>query len=98
MLALFSQMGDGAGMVYSLALLAWAAAAVGDSERAGRLWGAIEAEERRGPVGGGWTDERELFVARLERVAGDAFDHARDEGRRVPLDEAVEFELPTRRA
>jgi hypothetical protein len=40
---------DRATAVYALGLLARFAAAGGDTERSGRLWGAIEAEVARGP-------------------------------------------------
>ena len=35
-------------MVFGLAIAAWAAAGRGDAERAGMLWGAIEAENGPG--------------------------------------------------
>ena len=67
----------------------------GDSGRAGRLWGAIEAEVRRVPSES-WESERPLYVARLEHVAGPEFDQARAEGARFSLDEAVEYALAGR--
>ena len=47
--------------VYLLALLAYVAAATGRTERAGVLWGAVEAEEARGRVGQ-WEEERETYA------------------------------------
>ena len=61
------------------AIAAWAAAGRGDAERAGMLWGAIEAETGRVPSGS-WESERPLYAARLERVVGPEFDQARTEG------------------
>ena len=77
------------------AIAAWAAAKRSDAERAGILWGTIEAQERRAPSGS-WENERPLYAARLERVAGPEFDQARAEGTRLSLDEAVEYALAGR--
>ena len=59
-------MGDRRHIVQSLAMLAAVAARVGRTRRAGVLWGAIETEERRGPLGHRprmalWEHEREKF-------------------------------------
>ena len=79
-------------IVYSLALLARFAAADGRAERAGRLWGAIEAEEARGPLGH-WEGERERYAAAVLEQSGQEFEAARSAGRRLSLDEAVEEAL-----
>ena len=63
-LVLCRRIGDRKGTVYALAYLASAAAASDDLRRAGRLWGAVEAEETRGPVPG-WESERERFLERI---------------------------------
>lgn len=84
--------GDRQHMVYALALLAWAAAAAGNAERSGRLWGAIEAEAGRGPIGQ-WEAEREDYASHLSAVAGPEFDRGLAEGRLLSLDEVVEAAL-----
>jgi predicted ATPase len=78
--------------VYGLALLARIAADRGATDRAGVLWGAIEADEERGPIGQ-WEEEREAYAAFVLAVAGDAFEAARTRGRRLSLAEAVEYAL-----
>ncbi len=91
-LGLAQSIGDRQGMVYSLALLAWAAAEAGDAERAGRLWGAVEAEAERGPIGQ-WESERADYAAHVQRVAGPEFERAAEAGRRLALDDAVAYAL-----
>ena len=90
--ALAHSIGDRLGIVYGLCLLAWAAAAAEDAERAGRLWGAIEAESARGPIGQ-WEAERDDYAAHLLPVAGADFDRAVEAGRRMTLDDAVAYAL-----
>ena len=75
--------------IYLLALVARCSAARGDAERAGRLWGAIETEEARGPVGQ-WETERESYAAPVLRTAGAEFERGRALGRTLSLDEVVE--------
>ena len=60
-LRLAEELADRRSIVYSLAWLARFAAADGRIDEAGRLWGAIEAEELRGPIGA-WAQEREQFA------------------------------------
>jgi len=81
--------------VYGLGCLAWHAAATGLAERAGTLWGAIETEESRGPIGH-WEGERGEYVAQLEAVRGPEFDEGSARGRRFSLDEAVRYALDPR--
>ena len=88
--SLAHSIGDRQGIVYGLGLLAWAAAEAGDAARAGRLWGAIEAESARGPIGQ-WEAERDDYAARVLRVAGADFDRAVEVGRRMTLDDAVAY-------
>jgi tetratricopeptide (TPR) repeat protein len=83
--------GDRQGMVYGLTLLAWAAAAVGEVERAGRLWGAVDAEAARGRIGQ-WEDERDDYAGHVVDAAPE-FERALAEGRQLSLEEAVEFAL-----
>jgi hypothetical protein len=78
--------------VYGLALLACIAARKGRAERAGILWGAVEKEEERSPVGR-WESERDRYAAVVLTVAGSNFDGGRGRGRMLTLDEAVECAL-----
>jgi predicted ATPase/class 3 adenylate cyclase len=86
-LSLSSAMQDTRGVVYELALLAEIAAAAGDRVRAGRLWGAMEAEIERAPVGR-WLHGN-VEPERVLRHADEEFERGREEGRRLDLDEAV---------
>jgi predicted ATPase len=87
-LALASEIDHRQGIVFVLALLAWGAAAAGDPVHAGRLWGALEAEERRAPVGQ-WEDERQGYANRMLAVDGAEFEQAREAGRRLSLETAI---------
>ena len=78
--------------VFVLGLLARFAAGGGRPGRAGRLWGAIEAEEARGPVGQ-WESERAEYEEAVLVAAGPRFEAGRVEGRTLALDEAVEYAL-----
>jgi predicted ATPase len=86
------EIGERQWLVYGLAVLARAAAATGRLERAGRLWGAIETEEARAPLGQ-WENERDIYAIPILAVANDEFERARAEGRRLPLEEAVGLAL-----
>jgi predicted ATPase/class 3 adenylate cyclase len=77
-------------LVFGLALLARVAAETGRAERAGTLWGAVEGEEVRGPIGQ-WEDERDDFASAVLAAAGPRFEDGRSDGRRLSLDEAVEY-------
>jgi predicted ATPase len=78
-------------IVFALALLALVAAESGDRLRAATLWGAVEAAETRQPLGG-WENERPHFASRM--IADDAaFAAAREAGRALTLDQAVEYAL-----
>ena len=77
--------------VYLLALLAATAAAQERFERAGTIWGAVEAEEVRGPVGQ-WEAERDAYAARVV-TRNDVFDRGRAAGSPLSLSEAVEYAL-----
>src|SRR5262249_59461759 len=50
-LELAREIGDRQHSLFGVGLGAWIAARPGNVERAHLLWGAVEAEERRGPVG-----------------------------------------------
>ena len=78
-------------LVEALAMLAAVAMSRGDVARAGLLWGAVEGEEARSPLGV-WEKFRDDFAARV--VSPDErFSAAREEGRKLSLDEAVERAL-----
>ena len=78
--------------VYLLALLAATAAAHGQLERAGAVWGAVEAEEARGLIGQ-WEAERDFQAARVLEHENEAFERGRAEGRRMTLSDAVGYAL-----
>ncbi|MGH2818481.1 MAG: ATP-binding protein [Actinomycetota bacterium] len=84
--------GERQSLLFDLALLARAAAQAGRVERAGTLWGAIETEEARGPVGQ-WETEREEYAAAVLAAAGPEFEQGRVAGRALTLDEVVEYAL-----
>jgi tetratricopeptide (TPR) repeat protein len=87
-LELAHRAGDRMHAVYLLALLARMAAEDARLERAGLLWGALEAEEKRGPIGQ-WEAEREGYAAPVLARAGPDLERGREEGRRLSLEEAV---------
>ena len=78
--------------VYALTYLARVAAEAGDLHRAGVLWGSIEAEQSRAPVGV-WEEERAKFEAPLLAMAETGFEHGRAAGRRMTFEEAMGFAL-----
>jgi hypothetical protein len=78
--------------VFTLARLARLAAESGDEAGAGLIWGAIEAEEGRGPMGA-WAKERERLGAPVLAHTGPAFERGRTEGGLLELAEAVELAL-----
>jgi predicted ATPase/class 3 adenylate cyclase len=77
--------------LFSLGLLAQLEAQAGRADRAGRLWGAIETEESRGPVGH-WDNDRDE-VASAVVIASPEFEHGRSSGQSLSLDEAVDYAL-----
>jgi predicted ATPase/class 3 adenylate cyclase len=95
-------MNDRAHAVEALAMLASVAGRRGDAYRAGWLWGAIEAEEAKGPIGAisppvspwrGWKPERERYLAHVEAVTGPEFERGRGEGGVATLSEAMDVAL-----
>jgi predicted ATPase len=78
--------------IFTLALLARMAAETGLAERAGRLWGAIESEEARGPVGQ-WEGERREYEVAVLAAAGQEFEAGRARGRSLTIDDAVKYAL-----
>jgi predicted ATPase len=79
-------------LVYGLALSAWVAAARGQAERAGTLWGAVEAEAEREPIGQ-WETERDEYAGYVFVAAGPEFESSRAEGRTLSFEDAVEYAL-----
>ena len=77
--------------LYALALLARFAGKAGQADRAGRLWGAIETEESRGPVGI-WENERDAIASDVADPSPE-FEQGRSSGRSLSLEEAVEYAL-----
>jgi hypothetical protein len=79
---------DRQSLIYSLAHVARNAAVCGDARRAGRLWGALEAEAERAPVGQ-WEAERETYAEGVFAADGPEFEDACQEGRRLSFEAAV---------
>jgi predicted ATPase/class 3 adenylate cyclase len=88
-LALAIEIGDRQKTVYPLVLLSAAAAAQGALERAGILWGAVEREEARGPVGQ-WEAERDAYLSRIEGRDSEQFELGRARGRLLLPAEAIQ--------
>jgi predicted ATPase len=84
--------GERQSLLTGLAKLARIAAKTGRPDLAGTLWGAVETEEARGPIGQ-WESERPEYEAAVLAAAGPDFDRGRAAGRALTLDEAVEYAL-----
>jgi predicted ATPase len=91
-LTLAREIGDRQASVYGLVQLAWIAALHGDEMRAGLLWGAVEAEEARAPVGQ-WENEREMYAERVTAGGGDELERGRRKGRGLSFEAAIEEAL-----
>ena len=91
-LTLIHSMRDRQMTVFTLARLARLAAESGDERRAGVIWGAIEAEEKRNPMGA-WAKEKERLGAPVLAHGGPEFNRGREEGADLDLDAAVEVAL-----
>jgi hypothetical protein len=83
---------DYGGRVLGVGVLAAVACAQGDLERAGYLWGAIEDERVRAPLGG-WLRHRASCEARFAATLSPALDAAIGSGRQLSLDDAVALAL-----
>jgi hypothetical protein len=70
----------------------WIAARRGDGWLAGLLWGAVEAEETRAPVGQ-WETEREDYAERITAESGDELERGRVKGRGLSFEAAIEEAL-----
>ena len=91
-LGIAAAIGDRQLIVYLLAILAATAAMQGRLREGGVLWGAVEAEEVRGPTGQ-WELERDVYAARVTAFAGAVFDQGCAAGRIMSLSDAVEYAL-----
>jgi predicted ATPase/class 3 adenylate cyclase len=94
-LELAHRIGDRQHRAYLLALLSRFAAESGEPERAGVLWGALELQEERGPIGQ-WENERAKYAEPVLAHAGPTFERGREDGRRMSLDEAIVYALAAR--
>ena len=91
-LELAEELKDRPGRIFGVGVLAGVAAERGQHGRAGRLWGAIEDEHAVAPLGG-WRRHRQEYEARVLRLSLAEFEHARAEGRKLTLDDAVSIAL-----
>jgi predicted ATPase len=91
-LRIMDEIGDRQMMVFALARLARIAAETGREERAGLLWGAIEAEEERSRMGA-WAKERDRLGAPVLAHSGFEFAREREKGRKMALEDAVGLAL-----
>jgi predicted ATPase len=91
-LKIMSEIGDRQMVIFTLARLARIAAETGQLERAGLVWGSIEAEEGRSPMGA-WAKERDRLGAPVLVHDGPDFQHGREQGRLLSLDEGVDAAL-----
>ena len=84
--------GDRQSSVFGLVLLAYIAARRGDHAHAHLLWGAVEAEADRAPIGQ-WEPEREDYRITVLLAEGEELERARQRGRGRSLDDAIEEAL-----
>jgi predicted ATPase len=93
-LPLHQRLGDRLHLVYGLLLLGRVLAERGFLEQAGVLWGSLQAEAGRGPIGQ-WEDEDEQaeFEELRARYEGPDLERGLELGRGLSLNEAVEFAL-----
>jgi tetratricopeptide (TPR) repeat protein len=79
-------------LVYGLAMLAGLEAERGHAQRAGQLWGAVEAEEERGAIGQ-WESAREEFERSVLAHSDSELQAGREAGRLLSLEDAVSLAL-----
>jgi hypothetical protein len=91
-LRLAREIGDRQACVYGIVHLAWIARLRGDEWRAGLLWGAVEAEEARAPVGQ-WETERETYAERLTGGGGEELERGRRKGLGLSFEAAIDEAL-----
>jgi predicted ATPase/DNA-binding SARP family transcriptional activator len=82
------RIGDRTTATYALAVLALVARGCGDDEGAGRLWGALEAEEERAFLGR-WSSDREEYARRILTPKSADFERGFAAGRQLTFEEAV---------
>lgn len=92
-LELSRRAGDRQGVIFGLAGLAEEAAQLGHGGRAGRIWGALEAEVDRGGPVGQWELERGSVEDRVRELSGPAFEDDYAAGRALSLDDAIDEAL-----
>jgi hypothetical protein len=80
--------GDRTTATYALAILALVARERAEDERAGRLWGAIEAEEERAFLGG-WRADREEYASRILTPRTADFERGLSAGRQLNFEDAA---------
>jgi predicted ATPase/class 3 adenylate cyclase len=91
-LALARRMGDRFTTLRALLQYARLAGQRGDLERAGCLWGAVEAERARKPLGGWGSTEAAAHSSYLVGLLGDPqFRRGHELGRSLPLSEAATY-------
>ena len=84
--------GDRQSSVFGLVLMAYLAARRGDHAQAHLLWGAVEAEESRAPIGQ-WEAERDDYRAKVLLAESEELERARQRGRSRSLEDAIEEAL-----
>ena len=87
-LGIANELRDRPGRVFGVGLLACVAAAHGEREHAGLLWGSIEEADAVAPLGG-WRGHRPECEALISRAVGADFERGRAAGRELTLDAAV---------
>lgn len=85
-------LGDPITIVGALGASVLVALADGRAERAGVLWGAVEAEEQRAFLGR-WAHERAVFARQVAEAACAELETGRAAGRRMGVEEAVAYAL-----
>ena len=89
-LELTRETGDRTRRVFAVASLAIVAHKRGDDERAGTLWGAVEAEENRFPLEV-WTAERADYAEQIEDAPGAEFESGRRRGLAFSPEEMIAY-------
>jgi predicted ATPase/class 3 adenylate cyclase len=91
-LGIANELRDRPGRVFGVGLLSCVAAARGQCEHAGLLWGSIEEADAVAPLGG-WRGHRRECEDWINRAAGPEFERGRAAGRELTLDKAVALAL-----
>ncbi|MCP9486238.1 MAG: hypothetical protein MSC30_10270 [Gaiellaceae bacterium MAG52_C11] len=91
-LRLARRMNDRRHAAYALAELARGALGRGEDEQAGTIWGAIEAEEARAPLGD-WPQYRAAYAEQLARQEGGELERGLRAGRSLSFDTMVALVL-----